>query len=975
MKRITSLLFVLLLFVLQNLYSQTLQKADGQSPGTLEVLWDNGPFITHVGTGSSGSDWSMLQDESLGMTKFGFSTTDYPNTGWSLCDDFTVTGLWDVETITFFVMMSQSNFTQMHIEQAYLEILSDTANGGAVIYGDMITNRLLSTDTTGFHVWRHYESNPSWNGHLVAKVRADVSELYLTEGTYWVRFRINGYYPGVSHSVWAIPVTILGETTTGNAFGWSSQSGIWTPLMDVGQQGIAFVIEGAENSASILDAGITDIISPASGINLSTTETITFIIKNFGEETIDNIPYEITWEGPSGSNTITGTYTGSIESGMSAEITLTETADLSVLGEYIFKVCTKLEEDAFPDNDCWTENIQNDPPFPCTENLYTDGCSSSDILSIKNWNFANVTDLELTCQGMYPTWYTNLTDTLTHELVAGKTYTLYGETGEINVHFDIWIDENNDAIYSYDTITLNNEELILNNGIGSASYEFLYDIRIPAYTPGLHHMRMRSRYGWADAYTRFKQREGYVVDACETYDKGCCVDFRVNIVQPIKDVGVESVNMLGFYKPESIVTPRAKVANYSSTEQSFEVTMTIGSYSSTQTVSGLAYGSKEVTFDDWEATEGNNTVMVCTSLDNDENSENNCMGMTVDVHDGNIAFAFCSSTNPEYDQHTLAFDMDDPEATLSALTPTQLPCGYDGHRISGGCWANKKWWACSNGGDIYTIEHKTGEMILIGQNPDVGYQPWGSCFYAMAFDGHTMFACSENKLYSIDTTNGVSAFIGEMQTGWDPAGWGLQYKVMAGLACNKEGILYGITSGGGGSFGFGVHLWKIDKTNADVIDIGEVVYLSGFMDLTFDKNTDICYITGYDNDLTALSVLLTVDVQTCEFNVINYWSDDNHLTGFVIPYDLLVGIPEPAVNDDKASLSVFPNPSDGEISISVVDLSEIKVFASDAQLVYERQYNEQSDQTIKINNLPAGIYLVKAITSLGYSICRKAIVR
>jgi len=58
-------------------------------------------------------------------------------------------------------------------------------------------------------------------------------------GTYWLDWQTGG--SGAS-GPWAPPISMLGVTTTGNAIQFDGAS--WTALVDVGTQGLPFVIEG-----------------------------------------------------------------------------------------------------------------------------------------------------------------------------------------------------------------------------------------------------------------------------------------------------------------------------------------------------------------------------------------------------------------------------------------------------------------------------------------------------------------------------------------------------------------------------------------------------------------------------------------------------------------------------------------------------------------------------------------------------------
>ena len=75
---------------------------------------------------------------------------------------------------------------------------------------------------------------------------ANIAEVGITlpEGVYWLDWTTDG---SLTSGPWAPPVTILGQTTTGDAMQFTSSTGSWGPALDTGtstQQGMPFIIEG-----------------------------------------------------------------------------------------------------------------------------------------------------------------------------------------------------------------------------------------------------------------------------------------------------------------------------------------------------------------------------------------------------------------------------------------------------------------------------------------------------------------------------------------------------------------------------------------------------------------------------------------------------------------------------------------------------------------------------------------------------------
>jgi len=202
------------------------------------VLYDNGPLVNSPGTGAGGADESVLQT-ALGLNTLGFGH-QFLN-GYRMADDFTVTdsGGWDVQTITFFAYQTGSTTTST-MTGVYVQIWNgDPSAGGSVIFGDLTTNRLAST------AWANiYRVTDTTSGTTNRPVMANIATIGTTlpAGTYWLDWMTDGT---LASGPWAPPISINGQTTTGNALQYTTA---WAPALDTGtaaaQQGMPFIIEG-----------------------------------------------------------------------------------------------------------------------------------------------------------------------------------------------------------------------------------------------------------------------------------------------------------------------------------------------------------------------------------------------------------------------------------------------------------------------------------------------------------------------------------------------------------------------------------------------------------------------------------------------------------------------------------------------------------------------------------------------------------
>ena len=210
-----------------------------------EVLYDNGPFMNSPGTGVGGYDESILQTN-LGMSTYGFGHQVYY--GYMIADDFEVPvgETWDIEQITFFAYQTNSG-TASTITAVHFEIWDGVpGGGGSVIFGDMTTNRMVSTGWTGVYRVTDYNSGVDTARPVMGDVCSPMGILQLTEGTYWLLWQTDGT---LSSGPWAPPITITGQTATGNALQYTTA---WAAALDGSyQQGFPFIIEGTRGPVGV----------------------------------------------------------------------------------------------------------------------------------------------------------------------------------------------------------------------------------------------------------------------------------------------------------------------------------------------------------------------------------------------------------------------------------------------------------------------------------------------------------------------------------------------------------------------------------------------------------------------------------------------------------------------------------------------------------------------------------------------------
>jgi hypothetical protein len=230
------------------------------------VLYDNGPLVTHPGGGAGGADASALQTALL-MSTYGFGAQQ--SAGNRVADDFTVTGGgWLVQTMTFFTYQTGSTTTST-ITGLNFQIWNGVPGdpGSAVVFGDTTTNRLASTTWT--NIYRVLDTNLLDSTRPIMTAVGTVNT-FLPAGTYWVDYQLNGT---LTSGPWAPPISILGQTTTGNARQFTSTG--WANLIDTGSstvQGLPFVIEGLADCSNPSDVPWLS-ANPVNGTNAGGTST------------------------------------------------------------------------------------------------------------------------------------------------------------------------------------------------------------------------------------------------------------------------------------------------------------------------------------------------------------------------------------------------------------------------------------------------------------------------------------------------------------------------------------------------------------------------------------------------------------------------------------------------------------------------------------------------------------------------------
>ncbi len=233
------------------------------------MLYDNGPLVTHPGGGFGGADASALQT-ALTMTLFGFGHQITANN--RMADDFTIAGPapWTIDTITFYAYQTGSTTTSTFTD-VRVQIWDGPpgVGGSAVVFGDLVTNRLASS--TFSNAYRVLDTSLlDSNRPIMANVVTIGTTL--PPGTYWLDWFAGGT---LASGPWAPPVSILGQTTTGNSLQFLGTTSTWGPALDGAfPQGLPFVIEGTSSACDTPSDLPWVSVNPAAGTTAPAATTV-----------------------------------------------------------------------------------------------------------------------------------------------------------------------------------------------------------------------------------------------------------------------------------------------------------------------------------------------------------------------------------------------------------------------------------------------------------------------------------------------------------------------------------------------------------------------------------------------------------------------------------------------------------------------------------------------------------------------------
>jgi len=270
------------------------------------------------------------------------------------------------------------------------------------------------------------------------------------------------------------------------------------------------------------DLGLSEIISPISGTNLSENESVIVVITNYGSSSQSN--FEVSYE--INGIMVTETVSGPLEGNSSINYTFNESADFSEFGMYEFVAAVYLDNDADESNNSVYSNITNANCSPLGDLSYADGFHLFQVGTIDNYT------------GEGGTGYENFTNLHT-DLEQGASHELTVTTGYGNQFIRVWIDFNDDYVFSLDELVVDNYEIADGQSDANAPYtETMQLIISDSANLGEHVMRAKSNWN-----------AGVPNDACEETTYGETEDYMVNIVESLSTNNIQIENISIFPNP------------------------------------------------------------------------------------------------------------------------------------------------------------------------------------------------------------------------------------------------------------------------------------------------------------------------------------------------------------------------------------------------------------------------------------------
>ncbi len=249
------------------------------------------------------------------------------------------------------------------------------------------------------------------------------------------------------------------------------------------------------------DMGVETILSPVSGSGLTSDETVSVQIKNFGAEPQADFDISYTLNnGPA----IYENIPDSLYSGDMFTYDFLQTADFSAIQDHELTVNTELVDDEELENDTLSVIISNSFCQPVSD------CSQGH--GINRFRLGDINHVSLCSESGYSDY-----SMLSTDLYIEQNQTMYITTGHGDVYVRAWIDYNDNFVFEEDEAVVVNAVIAAGEGAGEFSEAIQFQFPDNA-TTGEHLMRVKTN------------SDGLVPEnACESTIYGETEDYVVNL--------------------------------------------------------------------------------------------------------------------------------------------------------------------------------------------------------------------------------------------------------------------------------------------------------------------------------------------------------------------------------------------------------------------------------------------------------------
>jgi len=312
--------------------------------------------------------------------------------------------------------------------------------------------------------------------------------------------------------------TWVNETFTGTISTGTSAQYTFSTAANLSTVGQTYTINSQTNMAGDLDTsndastvdvtnlqpndiGVTAIVAPVSGTGLTSTESITVTITNFGgaDQTGFNVSYTLD------GTTVTEPVSGTVVANSTLDFTFSQTGDFNSLGDHNLSAMTLLAGDSDNSNDEFTIVIIKSNCQPTADCTLGDGLRLFQLGTINNTSDCGTDG------------YSDFTSLIT-DLDQGSTNDLTLTTEYGNQFVNVWIDFNDDFTYSADELVVDNYEIA--DGSNGGTFTETTSLIVPTDALSGEHF-MRAKTNWNSPNS---------ADACANVSYGETEDYKVNIV-------------------------------------------------------------------------------------------------------------------------------------------------------------------------------------------------------------------------------------------------------------------------------------------------------------------------------------------------------------------------------------------------------------------------------------------------------------